>query len=446
MSIRIDFSKFYQPKPKQILAHRCKARYVLFGGAMGGGKSWFLCADAILNAMQYNGNRLVIVRKESSVMKRTILVTFLNICPPEIIESFNQTSLVVKFINGSVLQFMEANISKDPLVNKIKGLEVGWVGIDEANEIDERVFDILKARLRWVLPDGKTPPYKIRLTSNPENCWLIPRFIESKSPDHIFIQSLTTDNYDENSEYMTILREAFKDNPEMAQRYLDGSWAISDSINQLIRGEIIDLADYDPANGWGDSLGCDVARYGKDTTAFACIKSGFLKFIEEWDRTSIPQVQQRTIQLVNDHNLMWERVGIDEIGVGGGVVDLLKEAGCDVLGIIGGAAAEDNESIAMKPANLRTQMFLALRDDMANQVVGGFNRLEPTLRHKLREELKSIKYFIESDRKIRVVGKDEIKKEIGRSPNLVDALAYSNWARRRTISESFIALPFIGGI
>ena len=74
--MRIDFSLYYQPKPKQVIAHKCRAKYMLFGGALGGGKSYFLCAEAIKNAMKFKGNRLVLVRKELSVLRRTTLVTF----------------------------------------------------------------------------------------------------------------------------------------------------------------------------------------------------------------------------------------------------------------------------------------------------------------------------------------------------------------------------------
>ena len=87
--MKVDFSLYYQPKLKQIEAHKCRAKYVLFGGAMGGGKSWFLCAEAIKQAMKYKGNRLVIVRKELSVLRRTTLISFFSICPKEIIKNYN---------------------------------------------------------------------------------------------------------------------------------------------------------------------------------------------------------------------------------------------------------------------------------------------------------------------------------------------------------------------
>ena len=154
----IEFGKYYLPKPKQVEAHTCRAKYLLFGGAMGGGKSFWLCAEAINNAMKFAGHRLALVRKELSVARRTIVVSFFSICPPEIIQNFNKSSLEITFINGSKLYFIEADIGKDPLLNKLKGLEIGWFGIDEANEVSKDVYDVLKTRMRWVLPNGSPPP------------------------------------------------------------------------------------------------------------------------------------------------------------------------------------------------------------------------------------------------------------------------------------------------
>ena len=37
----------YDPQPKQALLHKCRARQILFGGAVGGGKSHALRWDCI---------------------------------------------------------------------------------------------------------------------------------------------------------------------------------------------------------------------------------------------------------------------------------------------------------------------------------------------------------------------------------------------------------------
>jgi len=339
--MKIDFSKYYHPKPKQIEAHKCRAKYLLFGGAMGGGKSWFLCAEAIKQAMKYNGNRLVIVRKELSVLRRTTLVTFLSICPKEIIKSFNQTSLEVSFINGSTLTFIDANISKDPMLQKIKGLEIGWFGIDEANEVSVEVYNVLKTRLRWILPNKQKPRYEGRLTSNPEPCWLIPTFIQSNNPDEVYIQALTTDNYAEDSDYVKNLKEAFKDNPNMLKKYLYADWSLVDTINQLIPSEAIVKAS-ERVNGIQiTSLGVDVARYGDDRTVFTILKDGNIVLIESYSQTAITEVINKTIQLIQEYNINPEYVGVDSVGLGAGVVDGLKLQGYEVIEIQGGAKPEE---------------------------------------------------------------------------------------------------------
>ncbi len=426
--ITIDFALYYRPKPKQIIAHKCRAKYVLFGGAMGGGKSYWLIAEAIKQAMKYPGNRLVIVRKELSVLRRTTLVSFLSICPKEIIRNFNQTSLEITFVNGSVLTFIDANVAKDPLMQKLKGLEIGWFGIDEANEVSLEVFQTLKTRLRWVLPDGTTPSYEGRLTSNPEPCWLVPVFIQSSSQDEVYIQSLTTDNYDENSEYVLNLKQAFKDNPNMLRKYLYGDWSLVDTINQLIPSEAIVKGSQQVENGWGLSMGIDVARFGDDRTVFTILDKGNIKLIESHPQTALNEVTTRAIQLMTDYKIDPRFVGVDSVGVGAGVVDSLKASGYAVVDIQGGAKPLEPEfeyepQEAFKPFNLRSQMYYELRKDIIKGAIGNI------INENLRLELQSIKYEIASDKTVKIIGKEAIKKILGKSPDYADSLVYANWVK-----------------
>ncbi len=437
--MKIDFSQYYQPKPKQVEAHKCRAKYVLFGGAMGGGKSWFLCAEAIKQAMKYEGNRLVIVRKELSVLKRTTLITFLNICPAEIIRSYNQTSLEITFINGSTLTFIDANIAKDPLLQKIKGLEIGWFGIEEANEVSVEVYNLLKTRLRWVLPNGKKPQYEGRLTSNPEACWLIPVFIQSNNSDEVYIQSLTTDNYDENSEYVINLKEAFKDNPKLLRQYLYADWSLVDTINQLIPSQAI-LNAYNRIQGIETiSMGIDVARYGDDRTVFTILKNGNIEHIECYPQTTITDIIIRAIQLINDYNINPSNVGIDSVGLGAGVVDGLKMQSYDVIELQGGAKPEETDnSETFKPYNLRSQMYYELRKDLINGEIGNLTN------EGLKLELQAIKYEIYSDKTVKVVSKEAIKKLLGRSPDFADSLVYANWVKNYRGACNLMILPSAG--
>ena len=439
--MKIDFSQYYQPKPKQSLAHSNRAKYLLYGGSMGSGKSWFLCAEAIKNAMMFEGNRLVIIRKELSVLRRTILVSFFSICPPQIIKNYNQSSLVITFINGSVLTFLEANIAKDPLLNKLKGLEIGWAGIDEANEVSLEAYQILKTRLRWILPNGNKPRYEIRLTSNPENCWLIPTFIQSNNPNEVYIQALTSDNFAEDSEYYQSLKEAFRDSPQMLQKYLYGDWSMIDTINQLIPSKSLENASKRVKQETGYiCMGIDVARYGEDRTVFVVLVLGNIELIESYQQTSTTQVVTRAVELMQEYNIDPKHVGIDAVGVGTGVIDQLKGMGYNVMEIVGGAKAEELDyEDNFQPFNLRSQMYYELRREFVNGNIGNLNN------QTLKLELASIQYDISAERTVKVVGKDVIKRTLGKSPDLADALCYANWAKNNyDISDYW--LPICGGV
>ncbi len=437
--MKVEFTKYYQPKPKQASAHANRAKYLLFGGAMGGGKSWFLCAEAIKNAMMFAGNRLVIVRKELSVARRTILVTFLSICPPEIIKNYNQSSLTFEFINGSILIFMEANISKDPLLNKIKGLEIGWFGIDEANEVSIEAYRVLKTRMRWTLPNGENPRYEGRLTSNPEQSWLIPTFIQSTNPDEVYIQSLTSDNFDEDSEYYQSLKEAFKDSPNMMRKYLLGDWSMIDTINQLIPSLALAKAEALITDKASISMGIDPSRYGNDRTVFIILKNGNIELIETYQETSTNQIVTRAIELMDEYNIRAGNVGIDGVGIGTGTIDNLHAMNYKVVELVGGAKPEEIiYDDAFQPFNLRSQMYYELRRDIINGKLG--NITDQTL----KLELSAIQYEISAERTVRVLGKDAIKKVLGKSPDLADALCYANWVR--TWRSGYpILMPISGG-
>ncbi len=437
--MEVNFREFYTPKAKQAEAHACRAKYLLFGGAMGGGKSWFLCAEAIKNAMMFPGNRLVIVRKELSVLRKTILVTFQSICPSAIIANFNQSSLKVTFINGSVLYFLDANKSKDPLFNKLKGLEIGWFGIDEANEVAIEAYQILKTRLRWVLPNGDTPRYEGRLTSNPENCWLLPTFITSNSESEAYIQSLTSDNFDQESEYYQSLEETFKDNPTLKQKYLLGDWTLVDSINQLIPSKSLALCSNPIVSDYPTSLGIDPSRYGDDRTAFVLLKEGNVELIETYDKTSTNQIVTKTIELIEEYNIDPENVGIDGVGIGAGIIDSLNGSDYHVKELIGGEKpVEVYHEEAFKPFNLRSQMYYELRKDILAKQLGSIS--DPSL----VSELSAIQYEISTEKTVKIATKEMIKKVYGKSPDIADALCYANWVK--TWRDGFpYFLPISGG-
>lgn len=147
---------------------------VLYGGAIRGGKSYFLVLYAFTMAFKYPKSRWLFLRESLPTLKRTLLVTFNNFLDQgfsQYITNFNHQDLTVTLTNGSQFVFMAESYDTDKDLNRFKGLEINGAFIDEANEIQEVTFDKVVERAgSWFhSPDC---PIKIVMTANPSNNWL----------------------------------------------------------------------------------------------------------------------------------------------------------------------------------------------------------------------------------------------------------------------------------
>lgn len=217
---KIDWD--YDPTGRQIAAHMAPERYKLYGGAMGGGKSVWLCAESLILLMKYPGNRGCLVRDQLIDLRLSTLITFEKLCPAEFIAKHQTEDHTIIFKNGSELVYGGLGGNED--IERIKSREFGFFAIDEATECLEEMFIMLATRLRWVLPDGRRPNYYGLLASNPEPGWVKERFVDQKKQDHVFIPALPRDNPHLPKDYNADLRKMFP--PEAARRYLDGSWEV----------------------------------------------------------------------------------------------------------------------------------------------------------------------------------------------------------------------------
>lgn len=94
---------------------------------------------------------------------------------------------VLSISNGSQLLIRSA-FEYD---RNLRGLEVGFLWIDEARDIDEGAFDVALACLRG---QGEAP-YQVRITSTPNGFgWLHKRFVAEPMPDSAIIMGRTSDN------------------------------------------------------------------------------------------------------------------------------------------------------------------------------------------------------------------------------------------------------------
>ena len=158
-------------------------------------------------------------------------------------------------------------------------------------------------------------------------------------------------------------------------------------------------------------VGVDVARFGFDKPAL-CVRQGErvleMRSYDRMDTMRLVFEVQRTVQ-------EWgaAAVFVDEGGVGGGVVDRLREIGAPVYGVHFGGRAPHRTRFF----NMRSEIFWELRMRL-NDGLMTLPRDE-----ELAGQLISLRYDVSSSGQVRLQGKKEMRKRGLPSPDKADALA-----------------------
>jgi len=434
----IDLSEYYVPFDRQALFHKDPAKYRLYGGAMSGGKSVAICGEAIKQSLLYPGNRGLIGRKTFTSLRRTTLATFLRLCPPDLISKHNQSSGEIFLVNGSSLMFIDLNRSTDPRLEKLRSLEIGWFAIDEASEVDGEYFSILTTRLRWQLPGGKRPRYTGFMATNPEVGWLYDGFVIGSKRNRSFIPSLPSDNPYNQEEYLEDMKENLSERD--LERFFYGNWLATEDPAQLISYQSVKTAhesDLRIELEWNESnelllparkpkdlaLGVDVAREGDDATALTLLSradDGFISELGCWTyhKQDTVATADCICGLLVEHRIPHHKIVVDSVGLGAGVVDVLRSRNIKCTEFVGGAKPVYDKS-RIRYKNLRSQGYWYLRKLLREGQLG----LQTS--HERLRELTAIRYAISADKVVTIEAKDKIKARLGnRSPDRADSLMY----------------------
>ena len=116
-------------------------RHIAFGGARGGGKSWAVRTKAKLLAFRYAGIRILIVRRSYP----ELINNHINILRRELKDTaiYNDRDKILKFINGSTINFMYCDNDGD--LERLQGVEYDVIFIDEATQLSEYQMKTISA-------------------------------------------------------------------------------------------------------------------------------------------------------------------------------------------------------------------------------------------------------------------------------------------------------------
>ena len=411
---------------------------LLFGGAAGGGKSWLGCEWLLWSCLAYAGTSWFIGRKVKEDIRQSTYDTFVKVCKkwsiPSSYYKYNEQKGIIKFYNGSKITFIELKYyPSDPDYTGFGSKEYtgGW--IEEAGDVVEKAYTIASTRIGRHLNDEYSIKGKLLITANPAKNWLYKLFYKPKASGVLekakaFIQSLVTDNNYSESGYM--LRLDKLKGVDRARLRL-GDWDYSNSD--------LDLMTYDAiCDTWTNS---HVKPTGKKyITADIALKGADKLRIGVWDgwvlidKISIPksdgkEVVDALIKMKNKHGVPNSNIVYDNDGVGGFLGGWVKNG----IPFINNSRPLQDENYA----NLKAQCYYHLAEKINEAEVYLKAIVDVEDREMVEMELLQVKRRdADKDGKLKIIRKEQVKQNLGYSPDWSDMLMMRSWFDKRPVAQS----------
>ncbi len=216
------------PNPKQELFFKSKKRFIGYGGARGGGKSWAMRNKFILLALRYNKLNLLLLRKTLPELRENHILPML--AQLHGIARYSKDERAFTFPNGSRIRMGYCDSESD--IYQYQGQEYDVIGIEECTHFTWQMVQFLMTCNRTTRTDFKPRMY---FTGNPGGVghdWFKRLFVKgqyekTENPEEYeFIAATVDDNHvlmKSNPEYVKIL-ENLPEAMKQAHRY--GNWDI----------------------------------------------------------------------------------------------------------------------------------------------------------------------------------------------------------------------------
>jgi len=158
-------------------------------------------------------------------------------------------------------------------------------------------------------------------------------------------------------------------------------------------------------------MGVDVARYGGDESGYYVRRGSRVIDAAFWRGTDTGGTVGRVGAAYRTHRV--DVCKVDEIGIGAGVLDRLREEGFNAVGVNVGESAWDSEHYA----NRRAEIFFALQDRFKT---GDISLPDDST---LLAQLTSLKFTYTPKGQLKIESKEDMRKRGLPSPDRADALA-----------------------
>ena len=308
-------------KQKQFLADTHK--YVAYGGARGGGKSWAVRVKATLLAFRYPGIIQVIIRRSYPELYANHIKPFQRMLPKGSYK-YNDSKKEITFPNGSQIVFKYCANDKD--LDNFQGTECDILYIDEATQFTEEQFKILAPCVRGVSTRIEDKyPKRYYLTCNPGGVghnWVKRLFIDrdyhtypddperdEHPEDYNFIFATVEDNSHLLASSPAYLRNLANMPEDLRRAYRYGDWSVlGGNYFREFRRERHCMGPFRPPEHWERYRSFD---YGLDM--FACFwwavdEDGRCWCVREFEKKGL--IVQEAAAAILEHTLPDEQIAL----------------------------------------------------------------------------------------------------------------------------------------
>jgi len=279
--------------------------------------------------------------------------------------------------------------------------------VDEASALPSAIFDTLLG----TLSSGDTA---FVLVSNPVRATGAFYELFQKESDNWELMTFTSfDSPNVDTEWIQEVKEYYGEDSDFYKMRVLGEFPVLDSA-QFIPTDTVDEAmnrvlkpsEY---HHFPRVLGCDVARFGDDSSIIVDRQGPKIHRIYEYRGLDTVAFTRQILEIYHKEN--YTAVFVDGIGLGAGVVDQLKTFHVPVIDVVVSQKSTDPKSYF----NLRAQVYGKLRDWLPSASMPNDKAL--------RTDLLALNYSYNNKLQIILESKKDLKRRGGKSPDRSDALS-----------------------
>lgn len=284
-----------------------------------------------------------------------------------------------------------------------------WIIVDEGSAVEDEVYEVLLGTLSY--GDGG----RLLIASNPtRNSGFYYDLFQGHNrywKTHTFT---AFDSPNISQEYIDEMKETYGEDHDFYRVRILGEFPKASSTQFITSSEVDNAADnvlqLASHHHFPKVAGIDIARFGDDMTVFVTRQGPKILDITKFKGLDTMEVAGHMLDYYQHHQ--HHTVFVDGTGLGAGVVDRGKELGVPIVDVV----VASKSSNPHKYVNLKSQLWGSMKDWLGNGA-------DIPRDEELRKQFLAMEYGYNTRLQVQLMGKKELKKRHGFSPDIPDAIA-----------------------